>query len=75
MLGVGERTLFRMREEVKASHFSGGKLATALRKRPRKAEERGRSAKFYSFTVVRAEVMCTRFLSPKRDTDGRQDNC
>ncbi|KAL3219507.1 hypothetical protein MRX96_005792 [Rhipicephalus microplus] len=35
MLGVGERTVFRVREEVKASHFSGGKLTTLSQKRPR----------------------------------------
>ncbi|KAH7981609.1 hypothetical protein HPB52_000213 [Rhipicephalus sanguineus] len=51
MLGVGERTVFRVREEVKASHFSGGKLTTPSRKRPRNAEKSRRSAKFDSFTL------------------------
>ncbi|KAH7975745.1 hypothetical protein HPB52_004665 [Rhipicephalus sanguineus] len=51
MLGVSESTLFRVREEVKASHFSGGKLTTPSRKRPRNAEKRRRSAKFDSFTL------------------------
>lgn len=51
MLGVSERTVFRVREEVKASHFSGGKLTTPSRKRPRNAEKRRRSAKFDSFTL------------------------
>ncbi|KAL1444421.1 hypothetical protein MTO96_045525 [Rhipicephalus appendiculatus] len=35
MLGVSERTEFRVREDVKASHFAGGKLTTPSRKRPR----------------------------------------
>ncbi|XP_077485908.1 uncharacterized protein LOC144096974 [Amblyomma americanum] len=51
MLGVSERTVFRVRKEVKASHFSGGKLTTPSRKRPRNAEKRRRSAKFDSFTL------------------------
>ncbi|KAH7961335.1 hypothetical protein HPB52_007940 [Rhipicephalus sanguineus] len=51
MIGVGERTLFRMREEVKPSHFSGGKLTTSSRKRPHNAEKGRRSAKFDSFTL------------------------
>ncbi|XP_037508911.1 uncharacterized protein LOC119385569 [Rhipicephalus sanguineus] len=51
MIGVGERTLFRVREEAKASHFSGGKLTTPSRKRPRNAEKRRRSAKFDSCTL------------------------
>lgn len=51
MLGVGERTVFRVREEVKASDFSGGKLMTALRKRPCNGDERRRNVKFDSFTL------------------------
>ncbi|KAH6944862.1 hypothetical protein HPB50_005635 [Hyalomma asiaticum] len=51
MLGVSVRTVFRVREEVKASHLSGGKLTTPSRKRPRNAEKRRRSAKFDSFTL------------------------
>ncbi|KAL1483563.1 hypothetical protein MTO96_033103 [Rhipicephalus appendiculatus] len=51
MLGASERTEFRVREEVKASHFSGGILTTASRKRPRNADKRRRSAKFDSFTL------------------------
>ncbi|KAH6930618.1 hypothetical protein HPB50_015566 [Hyalomma asiaticum] len=38
-LGVSVRSAFRVREEVKASHFSGGKLTTPSRKRPRNAEK------------------------------------
>ncbi|KAH6943831.1 hypothetical protein HPB50_000125 [Hyalomma asiaticum] len=51
MLGVSERTVFRVREEVKALHFSSGKLTTPSRKHPRSAEKRRRSAKFDSFTL------------------------
>lgn len=51
MLGVSERTVFRVREEVKSPHFSGGKLTTPSRTRPRNAERRRRSAKFDSFTL------------------------
>ncbi|KAH7967763.1 hypothetical protein HPB52_002235 [Rhipicephalus sanguineus] len=51
MLCVGQRTVFRVREEVKAQDFSGGKLTTLSRKRPRNAEKRRRSAKFDSFTL------------------------
>ncbi|KAH7932499.1 hypothetical protein HPB52_025124 [Rhipicephalus sanguineus] len=51
MLGVSERTVFRVREEVKASHFSGGKLTTTSRKRPRNADKRRCSTKFDSFTL------------------------
>ncbi|KAH7986134.1 hypothetical protein HPB52_025187 [Rhipicephalus sanguineus] len=51
MLGVGRRTVFRVREEVKAQDFSGGKLTTPSRKRPRNAEKTRRSAKFDSFTL------------------------
>ncbi|KAH6928324.1 hypothetical protein HPB50_014276 [Hyalomma asiaticum] len=56
MLGVSVRTVFRVREEVKASHFLGGKLTTPSRKRPRNAEKRRRRAKFDSFHVVRTEI-------------------
>ncbi|KAL3173420.1 hypothetical protein MRX96_042085 [Rhipicephalus microplus] len=38
MPSVGERTVVRVREEVKASPFSGGKLTTPSRKRPRNAQ-------------------------------------
>ncbi|KAH6948684.1 hypothetical protein HPB50_025857 [Hyalomma asiaticum] len=51
MLGVGERTVFRVKEEVKASHFSGGKLTMPSRKRLNIAENRRCSAKFDSFTL------------------------
>ncbi|KAH6922372.1 hypothetical protein HPB50_013412 [Hyalomma asiaticum] len=51
MLGVSVRTVFRVREEVEGSHFSGGKLTTPSRKRPCNAEERRRSAKFDRFTL------------------------
>ncbi|XP_037505857.1 uncharacterized protein LOC119382214 [Rhipicephalus sanguineus] len=51
MLGVGQMTVFRVREEVKAQDFSGGKLTTPSRKRPRNAEKTRRSAKFNSFTL------------------------
>ncbi|KAL3196425.1 hypothetical protein MRX96_015478 [Rhipicephalus microplus] len=52
-LGVGERTVFRVKEEVRTSHFSGGKLTTPSQKRSRNAEERRRSVKFDSFMLGR----------------------
>ncbi|KAH6944367.1 hypothetical protein HPB50_002757 [Hyalomma asiaticum] len=79
MLGVSIRTVFRVREEVKASHFSGGKLTTPSRKRPRNAEKRRRSAKSDSFTLCvlrscvhdfsrRNEIPTAEKLTPKRCT-------
>ncbi|KAH7932406.1 hypothetical protein HPB52_024590 [Rhipicephalus sanguineus] len=53
MLGVRESTVFRVKEEVKASHFSSAKLTTTSRKRPRNADKRRRSTKFDSFTCAR----------------------
>ncbi|KAL3247123.1 hypothetical protein MRX96_057225 [Rhipicephalus microplus] len=49
MLGAGERILFKVGEET--SHFSRAKLTTPLRKRPRNAKERRRSAKIDSFML------------------------
>ncbi|KAL3212262.1 hypothetical protein MRX96_036024 [Rhipicephalus microplus] len=51
IIGVIERTVFRVREESQASHSSGGKLRTPLRKCPRNSEQRRRSAKLDSFTL------------------------
>ncbi|KAH6925896.1 hypothetical protein HPB50_011811 [Hyalomma asiaticum] len=51
MLAVSVRTVFRVREEVKASHFSGAKLTTPSRKRPHNAEKGRRSMKLHSFTL------------------------
>ncbi|KAH6933751.1 hypothetical protein HPB50_017755 [Hyalomma asiaticum] len=56
---VADMLCVRVREEVKASHFSGGKLTTPSQKCPRNAKKRRRSAKFDSFTLCAADVVCT----------------
>ncbi|KAH6948099.1 hypothetical protein HPB50_022824 [Hyalomma asiaticum] len=51
MLGVSIRTVFRVREEVNASHFSGGKLTMPSQRHLCNAEKGRRSAEFDSFTL------------------------
>ncbi|KAH7948482.1 hypothetical protein HPB52_022992 [Rhipicephalus sanguineus] len=57
MLGVSERTASRVREEVKASHFSERQTDDALAKAPTQCKKRRCSAKFEASRCARSRVL------------------